>query len=537
MLHLRTSVALACLVLLTLAGCGRVASDVMAQNDTAAQVAQATPKAQEKRSDTDSDEVPKNPLFRSLFDAVDEVDDIEQSERDDARQTLRDADRIFRDVKAQNLKALRQAARQIRVRKCDAPNVVLILADELGYADLGSYGQEKIRTPNLDRLAAEGMRFTSFYAGSALGGASRCALMTGLHTGHGRVRGDRTVALLPEDPTLGDVLWNAGYATNFVGTWGLGDAGTTGTPNKQGFEHWFGSLNREHAADPYPESLWRNESQITLQGNLRGETGQHAHDLITDEALALLDPAKHDYKPFLLCVAYTLAHADSAVADPGPYADENWPEAEKAKAAMITRMDSDVGKILTRLDQLGIDRDTVVLFTSDHGPNREGGSYPAFFNSTGSFRGGKAELYEGGIRVPMIVRWPAAIRTGTVSDAAWASWDLLPTVADMVAAVSRPERIDGISMLPRLLGREQEGHEYLYWELHDGTFSQAIRMGHWKAVRSGPGRELELYDLSSDPGERHNVASDHAELVAKIEDLLANARTDSAEWPIPVSGR
>jgi arylsulfatase A-like enzyme len=429
----------------------------------------------------------------------------------------------------------------------ERPNIVFILADDLGYGDLGCYGQARIKTPNIDRLAAQGKRFAHCYAGSTVCAPSRCSLMTGLHTGHGRVRGNALVPLRPEDVTVAEVLKGAGYATGIVGKWGLGEPGTLGVPNRQGFDEWFGYLNQHHAHNYYPEYLWKNERKYRLEGNEEQGTSniaikkaQYAPDLFTREALAFLD--RHRSEPFFLYLAYTLPHANNErgraegngmeVPSDEPYSSEPWPQVEKNHAAMITRLDGDVGRVLRRLKDLGLEDDTIVFFSSDNGPHREGGADPAFFRSAGPLRGYKRALYDGGIRVPMIVRWPGRVEAGSVSGAVWAFWDVLPTLAELAGAPV-PSGIDGITQVPTMLGRgEQIPHEFLYWEFHEGGFKQAVRAGDWKAVRLGPGKPLELYDLKNDVGEARDVAGEHPEVVAGIEAYLRTARTDSAEFPI-----
>ena len=432
------------------------------------------------------------------------------------------------------------------------PNIILILADDLGYGDLGCYGQTQIKTPNLDKLASEGLRFTDFYAGSTVCAPSRCALMTGLHTGHARIRGNAAVPLRPDDSTVAELLNGAGYHTGLIGKWGLGDANTTGLPQKKGFEEFLGYLDQVHAHDYYPAFLWRFDprtkfdGQETLYGNLAGSKGTYAPDMFTTAALNYLrlyqpEPANH-YHPFFLYLASTIPHANNEegaqsgngmqVPNDAPYSSESWPQVEKNKAAMITRLDADVGKLVDKLKELKIDNNTVIFFTSDNGPHKEGGVDHTFFHSSGPLRGIKRDLYEGGIRVPLIAYWPGKIKPGRVCEQPFAFWDFLPTAAE-IAGAPRPEHIDGISMLPTLLGRAQTNqHDFFYWEFHERGFQQAVRMGQWKAVRLQVGEPLELYDLAKDPGEKQNVATEHPDIVAKIEDYLKTARTESPDWPI-----
>ena len=425
----------------------------------------------------------------------------------------------------------------LRAKRQGRPNIIFILADDLGYGDLGCYGQKRIKTPNIDRLAAEGMRFTQSYAGSTVCAPSRCCLMTGVHTGHARVRGNARVPLEPADLTVAEILKPAGYHTAAIGKWGLGNEGTTGIPNKHGFDEWFGYLDQTHAHNYYPEFLWRNESQWQVRGNANGQKGDYSHDWFTRSSTNFIGiNQKH---PFFLYLAYTIPHANNELKDKGmevpsdaPYSNTNWPQQEKNKAAMITRLDADVGRILEKLKGLKLDQNTIIFFSSDNGPHKEGGVDPQFFDSSGPLRGIKRDLYEGGIRVPMIVRWPGRIKTGSTNGQVWAFWDFLPTAAEL-AGVKPTKGIDGISMVPTLLGLPQtKQHKFLYWEFHERGFQQAARMGDWKSVKRGPNTPAELYHLTTDPGEKENIADNHPDIVAKIEEYLKTARTDSKDWPI-----
>ncbi len=429
------------------------------------------------------------------------------------------------------------------------PNIVFIMADDLGYGDLGCYGQKVIRTPRIDRLAAEGMRFTDCYAGSTVCAPSRCALMTGLHTGHCRVRSNARVPLEPQDVTVAEVLRSAGYATGIVGKWGLGEPDTTGIPTRQGFDYWFGYLNQAHAHNYYPEYLWRNEERVALEnvaeGGVATKRVTYSADLFAREAIEFLERSKE--QPFFLYLALTLPHANNEAGKQGmevpsdaPYSAEPWPQAQKNHAAMITYLDTQVGEVLDKLNELGLTDDTIVFFTSDNGPHREGGADPEFFHSSGPLRGFKRALYDGGTRVPMIVRYPGKVAAGSTSGQVWAFWDVLPTLAELAGAEA-PKSIDGISMVPTLLGtgtvgRTQQQHEYLYWEFPERGFSQAIRLGNWKAVRNKPEAKLELFDLSTDLGERHDVAGEHPDVVKQAEQILAAARTKSDYLPIDRAG-
>jgi arylsulfatase A-like enzyme len=434
------------------------------------------------------------------------------------------------------------------------PNIVFVLADDLGYGDLGCYGQKQIRTPNIDRMAAEGLRFTDHYAGSTVCAPSRCALMTGLHTGHTYVRGNREIKpmgqlpLPPETMTVPGMLKQAGYKTALIGKWGLGGPGSTGTPNRQGFDYFFGYLCQRHAHNYYPEFLFRNNQRVPLDNEVGGDRAdgagvatekvQYSHDLVAEEALRFVEENRDG--PFFLYLAVTIPHANNEagkqgmeVPDYGTYADKDWPDAQKGHAAMITRLDRDMGRLMQKLDELAIDENTVVFFTSDNGPHSEGGANPDFFDSNGPLRGKKRDLYEGGIRVPLIARWPGHIAPGRTTDHISAFWDFMPTFA-VLSGQEPPERTDGLCLAATLLGRteKQKKHEFLYWEFHERGSKQAVRVGRWKAVRFGGSGQLELYDLETDLGETADVAEEHPEVVAVIEEYLATARTESPYWSI-----
>ncbi|MHC4677887.1 MAG: arylsulfatase [Planctomycetota bacterium] len=439
----------------------------------------------------------------------------------------------------------------------DKPNIIFILADDLGYGDLGCYGQKTIQTPNIDRLAAQGMRFTDHYAGSTVCAPSRCCLMTGLHTGHAFIRGNARIPLRPSDVTVAELLKGAGYTAGIIGKWGLGEPDTTGIPNKKGFDYWFGYLNQRHAHNYYPTYLWRNQEKVSLKNEVNHVIGgrdrtpggvatkrvEYSHDLFAEEALGFVEQNKD--RPFFLYLPFTIPHANNEAGNKGmevpsyePYANRDWPEPQKGHAAMITRMDGDVGRLMARLKELGLDDKTLVMFSSDNGPHKEGGGDPEFFNSSGPLRGYKRALYEGGIRVPLIARWPGRIKAGTVSNHVSAFWDFLPTCCEL-AGVQAPEGIDGISMVPALLGRDggQKKHEYMYWEFHEQGKRQAIRMGHWKGVRlnvaKDPDGPIELYHLRDDIGETNNVAAQNPGIVKKIDTYMKAARRPSEHWPMP----
>ncbi len=436
------------------------------------------------------------------------------------------------------------------------PNIIFILADDLGYGDLGVYGQSQIQTPEIDRLAAEGMRFTQFYAGSTVCAPSRSVLMTGLHTGRTPIRGNREVAPMGQQPlpahtvTVAEMLKDAGYTTGLIGKWGLGGPGTEGTPGNQGFDYFFGYLGQRHAHNYYPEFLFRNDERIPLAGNRienprpdgaghAVERVQYSHDLLAAEALEFIE--RNQSEPFFLYLALTIPHANNEAGDQGMeapdygiYAEKDWPDSEKGFAAMISRMDGDVGRIVQKLKDLGIDDQTVVFFTSDNGPHKEGGHDPAFFDSNGPLRGIKRDLYEGGIRVPMIVRWPDRIPEAAVSDHVGYFGDFMATAAEL-AGIMPPDSLDGTSFLPALLGQAeaQRASPYLYWEFYEGGSAQAARLGRWKGIRKPMFTgEMELYDLLDDPGEEHNLADRQTELVSQIQSVMEKAHVPDSLWQI-----
>ena len=458
------------------------------------------------------------------------------------------------------------AAAPAPITAANRPNIVFILADDLGYGDVGAYGQTKIRTPRLDRMAREGTRFTQFYAGSPVCAPSRSALMTGQHTGHTYIRGNKEHPAgqepLPDAvTTLADVLKQAGYATGIFGKWGLGGPETEGIPSRHGFDEFFGYYDQRRAHFYYPEYLHRNGKKVALPNRVREEPrspgagpavvrGRYSHDAIAEEALAFLD--RHREGPFFLYVPVTIPHAELQAPDDAyaPYVENGrsiFPEIPFAEdhygaqtmphatyAAMVSRLDRDVGRILDKLGDLGLDRRTIVFFTSDNGPSVEGGSDPDFFDSNGPFRGIKRDVYEGGIRVPMIVRGPGRIPAGRTSDEVWAMWDVLPTLAALAGAKT-PAGIDGISMVPSLTGRGRPApHAALYWEFYEQGSKQAVRAGRWKGVRQPMlTGNVEVYDLVTDPGETRDVAAGNREVAARLARLLDEAHTPSALWKAP----
>ena len=440
------------------------------------------------------------------------------------------------------------------------PNLIWVMADDLGYGELGCYGQQIIQTPRLDRMAREGLRFTQFYAGATVCAPSRSVLMTGAHHGRTRVRGNagqqnpQAQALRGGDRTVAHQLRDAGYATALVGKWGLGDVGAadSGLPRKQGFDHFFGYLNQRHAHNHFPDFLWRNEERIPLPNVVTrvGEDGAgyaangllYADDLFADEALKFV--ANHQDRPFFLYWSLVTPHANNErnrdlkdgaqVPDYGPYAKTDWPRQDQGHAAMITRLDSHVGRLLDHLALLGLAERTLVLFTSDNGPHNESSHNLSRFQPSGPFSGIKRSLTDGGIRVPAIAWWPGHVRPGTVSGHVGYFGDWFATAAELAGAVV-PDGLDSISFAPTLLGRpaEQAPHEFLYWEFHEGGFQQAaLYQGRWKGLRRGaPDAPVRVFDLQEDPAEKTDVAARHPEIAARLDGYLQNARSDSPDWP------
>lgn len=441
----------------------------------------------------------------------------------------------------------------------ERPNLIWIMADDMGYGEVGCYGQRVIQTPQLDRMAREGLRFTQFYAGATVCAPSRSVLMTGQHHGHTRVRGNASrakplaQALRPADITVAQVLHDAGYATALIGKWGLGDVGgaEVGLPRRHGFDYFFGYLSQTHAHNHFPDWLWRNEKVIKLpnlvvpvgdEGAGYSEDGVlYADDLFADEALKFV--ALHQDQPFFLYWSMVIPHANderfakrgdgAQVPDYGPYALEKWPSPDKGHAAMITRLDGYVGRMLDQLNQLGLAQKTLVVFVSDNGPHQESGQDLKRFQPSGPLTGIKRDLTEGGIRVPAIFWWPGRIAAGTVSDHVGYFGDWFATAAEL-AGQKMPKDRDSISLVPTLVGHgaEQPQHEFLYWEFHEDGFRQAVLyQGHWKGHRvGGPNAPIALYDLNEDLAEKVNVAAQHPDIVAAIAKYLATARTPAPDW-------
>ena len=440
-----------------------------------------------------------------------------------------------------------------------APNIVLIVADDLGCFELGCYGQTKIKTPNIDKLAAGGAKFTHFYAGCAVCAPSRCALMTGRHMGHATVRNnvqfkkgeEGQFPIRAADVTITELLKEKGYATGAMGKWGLGMWDTSGSPLKHGFDLFYGYNCQAHAHSHFPTYIYRNDKKIELKDN-DGKTGkQYTQDLFEAEALAFIDGNKA--KPFFLYLPFTVPHValqvpeDSLAEYKGKLGDDPAYDGKKlgylpheapraAYAAMVTRMDRSVGRIMDKLKALGLEKDTLVLFTSDNGPaHPAGGSDSVFFNSAGKLRGLKGSLYEGGIRVPLIAYWPGKIKAGETFDEEMYFPDILPTLCDFAGA-KIPGKIDGISFRDALEERDQLLHDFLYWEFPGYGGQQAVFVNGWKAIRQNLGKgvvKTELYNLVDDEGEKDDVAAKHPEVVARLEKLLKEQHTPNADFPLP----
>lgn len=439
-----------------------------------------------------------------------------------------------------------------RVSAADAtrPNIVFILADDLGYGEVSFNGQQRYATPNIDRLAAEGLVMTSHYAGSSVCAPSRNALMTGQHTGHTAIRGNaaaggRRVPLAPRDITIAERLRAAGYRTGLIGKWGLGEHDTGAAPWLRGWDEFFGFVNQSHAHNQFPEFLYRGDRPVPIAENFSHRRGRYANDMFVEEAERFVERAAAEHQPFFLFVSFTAPHAeldcpDDALAEvvsrhpglAGPGVDTK----ARAFAAMVVRLDRDVGRLVARLDELGLTRDTLVIFTADNGPHAEDGKDPSFFRSSGPFRGIKRDLYEGGIRVPFIARWPGSIAAGVRTDVQFAFWDFSATALELAGVplpVDHPS--ESVSYLPLLIGRgeEQVQHAYLYWEVAIGGQSRrAARAGIWKAVCSNDDTAIELYDLASDPAERTDLAGVSPDRVADFLRIFREAHEDSTDFPL-----
>lgn len=429
-------------------------------------------------------------------------------------------------------------------------NIILIMVDDAGYGDFGCYGQKLFTTPNIDRMAASGMLFTQHYSGSTVCAPTRCSIMNGVHTGHAFVRGNREVqpegqAPIPSDMiTIPKLLRKAGYVTGMFGKWGLGAPKSSGDPMNQGWDEFFGYNCQRQAHTFYPKHLWHNYEKVMLDGKT------YSHDLIQEKALQFI--RDNEKKPFFAYLPLTIPHAamQCPEEDVAPFRKKFSQFENKigkyshgsiirnpvaAFAGMMTRMDRGIGQILDLLNELDIAENTLVLFTSDNGPHYEGGHQPGFFNSNGPLKGHKRDLYEGGIRVPLIAYWPGKIKSGSVSNHICAHWDLMPTFCEL-AKISEPNHTDGISYIPALTGKKQKRHAYLYWEFHSYGNAQAIRMGNWKGIRlkvkNNPNAPIQLFNLKKDIGETNNIAANHPDIIRRFTKLFKKAHTPSERFPL-----
>lgn len=422
------------------------------------------------------------------------------------------------------------------------PNIIFILSDDLAQGDLGCYGQKLIKTPHLDAMAKQGTRFTQAYCGTTVCAPSRASLMTGLHTGHSPVRANWEIAAgegqlpLPDKTvTVASVLKDSGYATACVGKWGMGMFGTTGSPLNRGFDHFFGYNCQRHAHSYFPTYLYRDNQLFGLPGNDGKGVGEtFAQELIQSDAESWIK--SHRERPFFLFYAITLPHGRHEIDKLGEYAGTDWTPQQKAYAAQVTRLDSDVGRILSLLKELKIDDNTLVMVAGDNGSSfNETSELGRKFDQSmgGKLRGFKRGMYEGGLRQAALARWPGVVPEGRVSDEPWAFWDFLPTAAELAGAkIPADFQPDGHSLVSMLRGGPAPKREYFYWELHEQAFIQAVRFGDWKAVRNGPNKPVELYDLAQDSGEKNDVAAEHPDLVKQAEGLFKTARRDDPNWPI-----
>jgi len=428
------------------------------------------------------------------------------------------------------------------------PNIILILADDLGIGDLGCYGQKKFKTPNIDKLAEEGIRFTNHYTGAPVSAPSRCTLITGMHTGHCTIRqnhsqiGKGRVSLSNSDFTISMLAKEAGYKTAVFGKWGVGEPGTDGVPNKRGFDEFTGYLNNDHCEFYYTDFLYNNLDSFALEANINDRSGQYTHDLFTQRAKEFIK--ENQQNPFFLYLAYTIPHKlyllPKEDSDPfrGKFISDGMTGFDSVRSVyvgMITRMDRHIGEIMDLLKETGIDSNTLIIFSSDNGANviSKNSLGADYFDSNSQFRGYKGDLYEGGIHTPLIARWPQKIKAGSITGHISAFWDFMPTLADITGVENLTS--DGISYLPTLLGQpNQKKHEYLYWEFtREGTASQAVRIGDFKVIRNdGINSPVEVYNLAVDPGETANIAASNPDIVIRGFNCFTSAHIDNTHYPL-----
>ena len=431
------------------------------------------------------------------------------------------------------------------------PNIIFIIADDLGYNNVGFNGQNKIKTPNIDKIAKDGIIFKNHYSGSPVCGPSRSCLLSGNHTGHTRIREnpgwetvDKKLDFPNNDAQLAKTLKSAGYKTAIIGKWGMSDWGNDMQANAQGFDYFFGYKGHGEAHHYYPEFLWRNNEKVMLEGNVTAtKQGKYAHDLIAQEALQYIEKASKEPEPFFLYLAFTIPHLELTVPEESkiPYQNLGWdiypmksghyhndPEGNTTFAGMISRMDGDIGKLMDLLKKQGIDENTLVVFTSDNGAEYES----PFFENNKPFRGKKRDVYEGGIHIPFVAKWTGKIKAGSTTDHISAFWDFLPTVSE-ITGNNLSTQTDGISYLPTLLGKtkNQKQHEYLYWEFNEGNPKQGLRYQNYKFIKLW-NKPLELYDVSKDIGEQNNIANANPDLVSKFSKILENARSNDPNYDL-----
>ena len=415
------------------------------------------------------------------------------------------------------------------------PNIIFILADDAGIGDFSAYGCKYGQTPNIDRLAKEGLKFTRAYSGNAVCAPSRCVLMTGLHPGHALRRANQSKdGLLPLPAgqiTVARLLHDAGYATGGFGKWGLGNPGTTGVAEKEGFDVFFGYYDQVHAHDYYTDHLIRNSLNVPIRQSGKHTWADYSHTHIANETLKFIEQNKD--RPFFCYAAWTPPHMHYVIPDNAPYSQKPWSETVRNYAAMVALVDRDVGRVMQKLKDLGLDDKTLVIFSSDNGANRE---FIEPLGSTGGLRGYKRLLYEGGIRTPFLARWPGRIQPSTTSDLLTSFVDFLPTAAEL-AGLPTPQGVDGLSILPTLLGQPPPAqHKSLYFEICEPFFQQAVHFGDWKGYRLGTADHLELYNLKADPTEQNNVAKEHPDIVKQIEAIMVAEHTPSPHYDAPQHG-
>lgn len=469
----------------------------------------------------DSEEL-RDSLVRKVKEALDAAEGVLDRDRDSANQILREADATLSRIREENRRALEQVNRQVRLVNHTCPNIVLFVLNGVGYGELGAYGQRLIKTPVADALAMHGLRFTQFYAGSCDSSASRGTLYSGKLTARGEQVGEDWITVREQDVTLAEMLFQGGYETGLFGVWGVGPVARAGHPNRQGFKTFVGYLDDPGAEDLYPSALWCNESQVPLAENRGGARKRYAPDVIVAAAQRFIAAAAR--RPFFLTVALPMPVSDTGVElpDVGPYADRDWPTRDKARAAMLTRVDRYLGQIVSQLEERRILQRTMFILTSDGGPPGVPGDGEDRFQATGPLRGRAGELYEGGIRVPLIVVGPGIRSAPADSDWRFGMWDLLPTLRELTGTLHCPRGIDGVSVArgwSAPAAAPQPPGTLLYWERHRGGWAQAVRVEDWKGVRFAADGPWELYDLQTDPGESQDVAASHPAVVKRIDEL------------------